>query len=246
LDLARDIQFVAGHSLGEYSALAAAGALGLADTARLLRLRGQAMQDAVAVGEGAMAALLGLDYAMGVEIVETARHDAGQTEVCEIANDNGGGQVVISGSLNAVMRAIEIAKGRGVKRAIQLPVSAPFHCRLMQKAADSMALALEGANICPPQVPLIANILATPVNDPARIRELLVAQVMGTVRWRESVEFMATSGVTLFIECGAGKVLTGLLKRIAPHATGLSIGTAADLEVYQSKIVGGSYAKQSC
>jgi [acyl-carrier-protein] S-malonyltransferase len=238
LDLTRDIAFVAGHSLGEYSALAAAGALCLADTARLLRLRGQAMQDAVAIGEGAMAALLGIDYAASAEIVREACQGTDESEVCEIANDNGGGQVVISGSLNAVMRAIGIAKGKGVKRAIQLPVSAPFHCRLMKKAAEVMKLALEGAKINPPLVPLIANVLAGPVSDPVRIRQLLVAQVTGTVRWRESVEFMVGNGLTLFVECGAGKVLTGLSKRIAPGTTGLTVGVPADLEIYRNAIAG--------
>lgn len=236
LDLTKDVSFVAGHSLGEYSALAAAGAISISDTARLLRLRGQAMQDAVAVGRGAMAAVMGLDNEASAHLAEEAAKEAGPGEVCEIANDNGGGQIVVSGSSNAVGRAVELAKAFGAKRTILLPVSAPFHCSLMKQAADVMARALEEVRIRSPEVPLIANVLAKPVNDPASIRDLLVAQVTGKVRWRESVEFMAKSGVDLFIECGAGKVLTGLLKRIAPSTTGLTVGVPADIEIYRAKV----------
>jgi [acyl-carrier-protein] S-malonyltransferase len=235
LDLARDAGFVAGHSLGEYSALAAAGSLSLADTARLLRQRGSAMQEAVPAGVGAMAALLGLDYETGVAIAKQAMEELGGGAVCQIANDNGGGQVVASGSKAAVERAMEIAKTKGAKRSILLPVSAPFHCALMQPAADVMAQALETVEIKPPKVPLISNVLAGPVVDAKDIRRLLVAQVTGTVRWRESVTFMASKGATLFIECGSGKVLTGLLKRIADTATGLSIGAPADIEAFKAR-----------
>jgi [acyl-carrier-protein] S-malonyltransferase len=228
LDLARNVAFVAGHSLGEYSALAAAGAFSLTQTARLLRLRGESMQKAVPVGQGAMAALLGAEYEDGLSIAKEAQ-DAVPGSVCQIANDNGGGQVVASGTKAAVEKAIEIAKGRGVKRAILLPVSAPFHCALMQPAAQAMAEALAGANIAAPQVPLIANVLAAPITDPAEIRQRLVEQVTGTVRWRESIAFMAKSGVTNFYELGAGKVLSGLVKRIAPEANGIAIGMPADI-----------------
>ena len=229
LDLARDAAFVAGHSLGEYSALTAAGALPLAATARLLRLRGEAMQKAVKVGEGAMAALLGADLE-GATAIAAEAQDAGG--LCQVANDNGGGQIVVSGSKDAVDRAIEIAKGRGIKRAILLPVSAPFHCALMAPAAEAMAAALAETVIVAPRVPLVANVTAAPVSDPAAIRDLLVRQVTATVRWRESIAFMADSGVTQFIECGAGKVLSGLVKRIAAGTTGQSIGTPADVEAY--------------
>ena len=212
LDLARDAKFVAGHSLGEYSALAAAGAFSLADAARLLRLRGKAMQAAVPVGQGAMAALLGLDYETGVAVAAEAQAEAGG--VCQIANDNGGGQVVASGSKAAVDKAIEIAKGKGAKRAMLLAVSAPFHCALMQPAADAMAEALAKTNIVAPKVPVVANVVASAVSDPAQIRDLLVKQVTGTVRWRECVGYMAANGCDRFVELGAGKVLTGLVKRI--------------------------------
>lgn len=233
LDLARDAAFVAGHSLGEYSALAAAGAFSVADTARLLRLRGQAMQKAVPVGAGAMAALLGLDMEAGVAVAQEATAaSGGRDEICEIANDNGGGQVVASGTKAAVEKAIEIAKGRGAKRAMMLPVSAPFHCRLMQPAADAMADALAQTNIAAPCVPVVANVTARPVTDPAEIRSLLVKQVTGTVRWRESVAFMAEQGVTRFVEIGSGKVLTGLLKRIAGNATGMAVGAPADIQAF--------------
>ena len=232
LDLARDAKFVAGHSLGEYSALAAAGAFSLADAARLLRLRGKAMQAAVPVGQGAMAALLGLDYETGVAVAAEAQAEAGG--VCQIANDNGGGQVVASGSKAAVDKAIEIAKGKGAKRAMLLAVSAPFHCALMQPAADAMAEALASTNIVAPKVPVVANVVASAVSDPQQIRDLLVKQVTGTVRWRECVGYMAANGCDRFVELGAGKVLTGLLKRLADGATGMSVGAPADVEAYKS------------
>jgi [acyl-carrier-protein] S-malonyltransferase len=219
-------KFVAGHSLGEYSALAAAGAFSIADTARLLRIRGRAMQKAAPVGAGAMAALLGLDYEAAVAVA----NEAAQGEVCQAANDNGGGQVVVSGDKAAVERAVEIAKGKGAKRAMLLPVSAPFHCRLMQPAADAMAEALAGVTINAPAAPLVANVLAAAITDPNDIRRRLVEQVTGTVRWRESVAFMAGAGVTHFVEIGAGKVLAGLVKRIAEGATAVSVGTPADLD----------------
>ena len=232
LDLARDAKFVAGHSLGEYSALAAAGAFSLADAARLLRLRGKAMQAAVPVGQGAMAALLGLDYETGVAVAAEAQAEAGG--VCQIANDNGGGQVVASGSKAAVDKAIEIAKGKGAKRAMLLAVSAPFHCALMQPAADAMAEALAKTNIVAPKVPVVANVVAAAVSDPTEIRDLLVKQVTGTVRWRECVGYMAANGCDRFVELGAGKVLTGLLKRLADGATGMSVGAPQDVEAYKS------------
>ncbi|GAC1329115.1 MAG: ACP S-malonyltransferase [Beijerinckiaceae bacterium] len=235
LDVARDAAFVAGHSLGEYSALAAAGALSVADTARLLRRRGQAMQKAVPVGMGAMAALLGLDYEAGVAIAEEASAVCGEDEICQIANDNGGGQVVASGTKKAVDQAIEIAKGKGARRAMLLSVSAPFHCALMRPAADAMAEALAKVSIFPPRVPVVANITARPVTDAEAIRRALVAQVTGTVRWRESVAFMAGAGVDRFLELGSGKVLTGLLKRIAEGASGFSIGTPADIAAYAAR-----------
>jgi [acyl-carrier-protein] S-malonyltransferase len=232
LDLARDAAFVAGHSLGEYSALAAAGALSVSDTAKLLRIRGDAMQKAVPVGEGAMAALLGADLDQAREIADAAA--AALSGVCQVANDNGGGQVVISGARPAVEKAMEIAKEKGIKRAVLLPVSAPFHCALMQPAADAMAAALAGATILPPRVPVVANVTAAPVVDPEAIRRLLVEQVTGAVRWRECVSYMADQGVTKFVECGSGKVLAGLLKRIAPAAAGISVGAPADLDAYRA------------
>ena len=232
LDLARDAKFVAGHSLGEYSALAAAGAFTVTDTARLLRIRGRAMQRAVPVGTGAMAALLGLSFEDAVAVAA----EAAQGEVCQAANDNGGGQVVVSGNKSAVERAVEIAKGKGARRAMLLPVSAPFHCALMQPAADAMAEALGRTNVKPPAVPVVANVLAKPIREPAEIVRRLVEQVTGTVRWRECVAFMAGEGVTTFYEVGAGKVLTGLLKRIAEGATGYAIGTPEDVAAFQSKL----------
>lgn len=220
-----DAAYVAGHSLGEYSALCAAGALRLDDTARLLRLRGEAMQDAVPVGEGAMAALLGLDLAAAREVAEAAA----QGETCQAANDNDPSQVVISGSRAAVERALDIAKEKGAKRAILLPVSAPFHCALMAPAARAMAEALESVDIREPAVPLVANVRADAVSDPALIRTLLVEQVTGAVRWRESVEFMAAQGVTAFWEVGAGKALSGMIRRIAKGAETRAIGTPEDV-----------------
>jgi [acyl-carrier-protein] S-malonyltransferase len=230
LDLKRDAAFVAGHSLGEYSALAAAGALSVPDTARLLRTRGRAMQAAVPVGVGAMAALLGLEFAAAA----AAAAEAAQGEVCQAANDNGGGQVVVSGSKTAVERAVEIAKDKGARRAILLPVSAPFHCALMQPAADAMADALSKVTVKPPVVPLVANVLARPTSDPAEIVKSLIAQVTGTVRWRESVAFMAGAGVDRFYEVGAGKVLSGLVKRIADGASGTAIGTPDDVAAFKA------------
>jgi [acyl-carrier-protein] S-malonyltransferase len=221
----RDIAFVAGHSLGEYSALAAAGALTLSDTARLLRVRGRAMQEAVPVGAGAMAALLGLE----IDVASEVAAQAAQGEVCQVANDNGAGQVVLSGAKAAVERAVEIAKARGAKRAVMLQVSAPFHCALMQPAADAMAQALATVTVTAPTVPLVANILARPITVPADIVSSLIAQVTATVRWRESVLFMAGQGVTSFLEVGAGKVLTGLIKRIAAGAAAAAAGTPEDL-----------------
>jgi [acyl-carrier-protein] S-malonyltransferase len=217
---------VAGHSLGEYAALAAAGAFSVADAARLLKLRGQAMQRAVAPGMGAMAALLGVEMAMAQEICD----EAGQGEVVGCANDNGGGQVVISGHKAAVERAIEIAKGKGVKRAMLLPVSAPFHCALMAPAADAMAEAFANTPPRVPIVPLVANVSAAKATDPVEIRDLLVAQVTATVRWRESVLAMTALGVDSFVELGAGKVLAGLVKRIAPDAATVSAGSPAEIE----------------
>jgi [acyl-carrier-protein] S-malonyltransferase len=230
LDLGKDAKFVAGHSLGEYSALAAAGAFSIADAARLLRTRGLAMQKAVPVGMGAMAALLGLDY----EAATAVASEAAQGEVCQAANDNGGGQVVVSGNKSAVERAVDIARGKGAKRAMLLPVSAPFHCALMQPAADVMAEALSKVNVKAPAVPVVSNVKASAISDPAEIVKALVAQVTGTVRWRESVAYMAAQGVTQFYEIGAGKVLSGLIKRIADGANASAIGTPADVEAFKA------------
>ncbi len=217
---------VAGHSLGEYSALAAAGSLGVAECARLLRVRGEAMQRAVPAGLGAMAALLGTE----LEAARAICAEAAEGEVVEPANDNGGGQVVISGHRSAVERAVEVAKARGIKRAMLLPVSAPFHCALMAPAADVMADALGNASVTPPAVPLIANVTAAKATDPAAIRTLLVQQVTGTVRWRESMLAAVELGVDSVIELGAGKVLTGLMRRIAPDVRAASAGTPAEIE----------------
>ncbi|WP_181701816.1 ACP S-malonyltransferase [Chthonobacter albigriseus] len=226
ISLKDNANFVAGHSLGEYSALAAAGSLSVADAARLLRTRGNAMQQAVAVGVGAMAALLGLDFEAASEVAE----EAAQGEVCEAANDNAPGQVVVSGHRSAVERALEIAKAKGAKRAVLLPVSAPFHCALMTPAAAVMAEALAAATVNAPAIPLISNVLAAPISDPQEIRQRLVEQVTGTVRWRESVEYLAgPAGVTAFVEIGAGKVLAGLVKRIAKEAATVSVGTPEDI-----------------
>ncbi|MEP3298448.1 MAG: ACP S-malonyltransferase [Pseudoruegeria sp.] len=218
-------RFVAGHSLGEYSALAAAGAISVADTARLLRARGAAMQKAVPVGVGAMAALLGLDFAAATEVAE----EAAQGQVCQAANDNDPGQVVVSGHKEAIERALGIAKEKGAKRAVLLPVSAPFHCALMQPAAEVMAEALNGVDISTPSVPVVANVRAAAVTDPAVIRALLVEQVTGSVRWRESVGFMAAEGVTEVWEVGAGKALSGMIRRIDRSLTCRAIGTPDDV-----------------
>jgi [acyl-carrier-protein] S-malonyltransferase len=223
--LADKADYVAGHSLGEYSALCGAQAIDLTTTSRLLKLRGQAMQAAVPVGEGAMAALLGVDFDTAVAICA----DAAEGEVCQAANDNGGGQVVISGHKAAVERAMVIAKERGAKRALPLPVSAPFHSSLMQPAADAMAEALAKADLRAPLVPVYANVTAAPASTPDEIRGLLVQQVTGTVRWRESIEAMWAAGVTDYVELGA-KVLGSMVKRIAPDATVTSVVTMSDIE----------------
>jgi len=217
--------YVAGHSLGEYSALAAAGAISIADTARLLRTRGRAMQEAVPVGVGAMAALLGLDFAAAQGVAEAAA----QGEVCQAANDNDPGQVVVSGHKGAVERAVEIAKERGAKRALLLPVSAPFHCALMAPAAEVMKDALAGVDIKAPRVPLVANVVAEAVSDPVRIRELLVQQVTGSVRWRESVMWMAANGVSEIWEIGAGKALSGMVRRIEREIECRAVGAPDDV-----------------
>ncbi len=216
--------YVAGHSLGEYSALAMAGALSVTDTARLLRLRGQAMQAAVPVGVGAMAALLGLDFDAVTEVAA----EAAQGEVCQAANDNDPGQVVVSGHKAAVERAVDIAKARGAKRAVLLPVSAPFHCALMAPAADKMAEALANTTISAPAVPVVANVRAEAISDPDTIRQLLVEQVTGSVRWRESVQWMAANGVTDVWEIGAGKALSGMIRRIEKTINCTAVGTSED------------------
>ncbi len=230
LDLKRDAAFVAGHSLGEYSALAAAGTFSITDAARLLRIRGDAMQKAVPAGEGAMAALLGAE----LDLARAIAADAAQGQVCEVANDNGGGQVVLSGAKAAIDRAIVLAGERGVRRAMLLPVSAPFHCTLMQPAAEAMQAALAQVAMRAPVVAVMANVGAAPLSDPDAIRVSLVAQVTGTVRWRECVEAMAAAGVTRFVEAGSGKVLAGLVKRIAAGATPISVGTADDIAGYKA------------
>jgi [acyl-carrier-protein] S-malonyltransferase len=217
--------FVAGHSLGEYSALAAAGSISIGDTARLLRIRGKAMQEAVPVGVGAMAALLGLDFAA----VKAVAKEAAQGQVCQAANDNDPGQVVVSGHREAVERAIEIAKAAGAKRAVLLPVSAPFHCSLMKPAAAVMANALDDVDISAPSVPLVANVEAAAVSDPETIRSLLVEQVTGSVRWRESVGYMAAHGVDEIWEIGAGKALSGMIRRIERDITCKAVGTPEDV-----------------
>ena len=230
LDIGRDIAFVAGHSLGEYSALAAARAISVADAARLLRIRGRAMQKAVPVGVGAMAALIGIELPEASAIAA----EASSAGVCAAANDNGGGQVVLSGAKAAVEQAVELAKARGVKRAMMLPVSAPFHCPLMQPAADVMAEALTKVSVQAPLVPVVANVPARPVKEPAEIVQNLVEQITATVRWRESVLFMAQSGVSSFFEIGAGKVLTGLIKRIAESASATAIGLPEDVAKFKA------------
>lgn len=229
-----DTSFVAGHSLGEYSALAAAGALSVADTARLLRTRGEAMQKAVPVGEGAMAAILGLD----LDAVRAVAQEAAQGAVCQAANDNDPGQVVVSGTAEAVARAVEIAKQTGAKRAMLLPVSAPFHCALMQPAADVMEEALAGVDIAAPAVPVVANVRAEAVSDPDEIRALLVEQVTGSVRWRESVAWMGAQGVSQMVEIGAGKALSGMVRRIDREIVTLAVGTPDDVTAAVAAIKG--------
>jgi [acyl-carrier-protein] S-malonyltransferase len=230
LDLKRDAAFVAGHSLGEYSALAAAGTFAIGDAARLLRIRGNAMQAAVPAGVGAMAALIGVE----LEQARAIAAEAAGGEVCEAANDNGGGQVVLSGNKAAVERAMALATARGVKRALLLPVSAPFHCALMQPAAEAMRVALADVTMNAPAVPVMANVGAAPLSDPAAIRDSLIAQVTGTVRWRECVTAMAGQGVTQFYEIGAGKVLSGLIRRISDGSTNTAIGTPDDVAAYKA------------
>ena len=225
--LAGRVDYVAGHSLGEYSALAAAGSIGLADATRLLRLRGQAMQDAVAPGEGAMAAVLGMD---ADQLREVAREATVEGGVCELANDNAAGQAVLSGDADSVGRAMAIAKREGAKRVVALPVSAPFHCRLMQPAADRLALAMREVRFAPPTVPVIANVTAEPCADPNRFAELLVEQATACVRWRETMATMAGLGVDMVLECGAGRVLTGLCKRGVPGAGLFNLSEPADLD----------------
>jgi [acyl-carrier-protein] S-malonyltransferase len=232
ITVANSAAFVAGHSLGEYSALAAAGTFSLADAARLLKTRGTAMQSATPVGIGAMAALLGLDFTTAAEVAA----EAAQGEICQAANDNSDGQVVVSGHKAAVERALDIAKAKGAKRAILLSVSAPFHCALMQPAADVMEGALAEVAMNPTVVPVVANVGAAPLSDPAAIRASLVAQVTGTVRWRECMGYMAAHGVIRFYEVGAGKVLTGLSKKNAPEASAAAIGTPDDIAAAAAQI----------
>jgi [acyl-carrier-protein] S-malonyltransferase len=232
ITVATHAKFVAGHSLGEYAALAAAGTFSLSDTAKLLKIRGLAMQAATPIGTGAMAALLGLDFATAAAVAA----EAAQGDVCQAANDNSDGQVVISGSKAAVDRACEIAKAKGAKRAILLPVSAPFHCTLMRPAADAMAIALNEVAMKAPAVPLIANVIAGPLTDPATIRAKLIEQVTGTVRWRECVSYMTYHGVKVFVEIGAGKVLTGLNKKNAPEAVAIACGTPEDIAAVAAQL----------
>jgi [acyl-carrier-protein] S-malonyltransferase len=230
LDVKRDIAFLAGHSLGEYAAHAVAGSLSLADAVKLVRIRGRAMQQAVPVGKGAMAALLGLEP----DAVKAIAAEAAQGEVCDVANDNAPGQIVVSGNKAAVERAVEIAKGKG-SRAMMLLVSAPFHCKLMQPAANVMAEALTKATVNVPKVPVVANFSAQPATDPKEIVKLLVSQVTGTVRWRESVGYLATHGVNKIVEAGTGKVLAGLIKRINKEVPTQNVGTAEDVAAYKAK-----------
>ncbi|MGV0878126.1 ACP S-malonyltransferase [Martelella sp. FLE1502] len=234
LDLAKDISYVAGHSLGEYSALCAAGTFSLADTARLLRIRGNAMQRAVPVGKGAMAAIIGLEF----DDVEALCDEASSAGVCQIANDNGGGQVVISGSKEAVEKAVGIATEKGAKRALLLPVSAPFHCALMAPAADAMEEALAEVRRGEPVVPVIANVRAAPVSDPDEITKLLVEQVTGRVRWRETVSWFAANEIETLYEVGAGKVLTGLARRIERALNGVAINAPGDIDAALKAIKG--------
>ncbi|WP_350333814.1 ACP S-malonyltransferase [Coralliovum pocilloporae] len=224
--MADKISYVAGHSLGEYSALAAAGALSISDAARLLRIRGNAMQSAVPVGEGAMAALLGLDFPTAADVADAAA----QGEVCTAANDNADGQVVISGHKAAVERAVDIAKTKGAKRAMLLPVSAPFHCALMAPAADAMEQALSEVTVNAPVVPVVANVLVSPISDPDAIRRSLVEQVTGMVRWRETVQWFAGNDVTTLYEIGSGKVLTGLVRRIDKSVQGVAVNGPDDID----------------
>lgn len=228
VDLNDAAAFVAGHSLGEYSALTAAGALALSDTARLLKRRGQAMQTAVPVGVGAMAAVLGVD----LDVVREVAEAAAEGQVCDVANDNANGQVVVSGNKEAVERAVELAKDKGGRRSILLPVSAPFHCALMQPAADVMAEALEKTEIGVPRVPLVANVTASATSAPDTIRDLLVKQVTAMVRWRESVLYMKDQGVDTLVELGAGKVLTGMVRRIDKEMSGQAVGAPEDIEAF--------------
>jgi [acyl-carrier-protein] S-malonyltransferase len=230
--LANSVKFVAGHSLGEYSALTAAGTFTVADAARLLKLRGQAMQNAVPVGAGAMVALLGV----GLDVAEKVATEAAHGGVCQVANDNEPTQVVLSGDKDAIGRVAEIGRKYGVRRAVALPVSAPFHCALMQPAAESMAQALTSVTMRAPAVPLIANVVAAPISDPDEIKRRLVEQVTATVRWRESVAMMSESGITDFYEIGTGKVLSGLVKRTVPTANATSLGTPADIEAAWSSL----------
>lgn len=231
-NLQNSISYIAGHSLGEYSALAAAGALSIRQAALLLKLRGKAMQKAVPVGKGAMAALLGVNREVAEKVVEKAA----EGEVCQIANDNDPLQVVVSGSKTAIDRVIALGKEFGVRRAVQLPVSAPFHCALMQPAADAMAIALNEVEMKPPSVLLIANVRASPLTDPGEIKRSLVEQVTGTVRWRECVTYMTANGVTDFYEVGSGKVLAGLVKRIDKTANATSLQTLADIEAVATEL----------
>ncbi len=232
LDLAAKVKYVAGHSLGEYSALAAAGTFSVGDAARLLRIRGDAMQKAVPVGVGAMAALLGV----GLDVARKVAEEAAQGDCCDIANDNEPTQVVLSGHKTAIDRVAEVGKKHGVRRALPLPVSAPFHCSLMQPAADAMAEALANVTMRAPVVPVVCNVLAAPISDPAEIRRRLIEQVTGTVRWRECVERMTADGVTSFCEIGTGKVLAGLVKRIAKDAAAISVGSPADLDAAKAML----------
>ncbi|WP_319513094.1 ACP S-malonyltransferase [Cohaesibacter marisflavi] len=232
LDLADKVSYVAGHSLGEYSALAASGALSLGDTARLLRIRGDAMQKAVPVGEGAMAAILGLS----MDDVKAVTKDAAEGEVCQVANDNATGQVVISGAKSAIERAAALAKEKGAKRALLLPVSAPFHCALMAPAADAMADALSKVTIHKPAVPLVANVLANAIDDPEAIRKHLVEQVTGMVRWSESVSWLSHNGVDCLYEIGTGKVLSGLAKRIVKGISTVNVGEPGDIDPAMAKL----------
>lgn len=227
VSLKDSVSYVAGHSLGEYSALAAAGALSVSDAARLLRIRGNAMQSAVPVGEGAMAALLGLDFSTAAEVAEAAA----QGEVCTAANDNADGQVVVSGQKAAVERAVDIAKTRGAKRAMLLPVSAPFHCALMAPAAEAMEQALSEVTVNEPEVPVVANVLVKPISDPDAIRRSLVEQVTGMVRWRETVQWFSANDVSTLYELGSGKVLTGLVRRIDRSVQGVAVNTPDDIDV---------------